>query len=97
MSITERAILAMDCLTWYLFVHPAGPWPAQCPEYRWDDGADIPTPAQRRDALAELGYQPAPGAEWEWAELFPDPDSPRCGPVALIAGIDVRHMGGEQE
>lgn len=93
MSATERAVLAMDCLTWYLFVHPVGPWPTQCPEYRWGDGDDIPTPVQRRTALAAIGYEPAAGGEWEWTEINPEQDDL---PVALLAAIDVRPIGGDQ-
>ncbi|MFZ4206814.1 DUF6303 family protein [Streptomyces griseoincarnatus] len=28
----------------------------------------LPTIAERTEALAHLGYAPAPGAEWEWQE-----------------------------
>lgn len=86
-----RAVLAMDCLTWYVFVHPTGPWPDRCPEYRWGDGEPIPTPAQRRTGLTALGYQPAAGAGWEWTEVNPDPEGDL--PVALLAAIDVHPLG----
>jgi len=41
-------------------------WPA----HKWPAARrhQVPTPAERTQALAELGYAPAPGAEWQWQE-----------------------------
>lgn len=43
---------------------------ATWPSFQWPVSKrhTIPTPAERVEALARLGYQPAPGAEWEWQE-----------------------------
>lgn len=43
---------------------------AEWPAHRWPTVRrhDIPTPAERTQVLARLGYQPAPDAEWEWQE-----------------------------
>jgi len=94
MSSGHLAILAMDCQTWYLFVRPLdGPF-TEWPEYRWEDGDGIPAPVQRRAALAHLGYQTAPGAEWEWTEI--NPDCQEELPVALLAAVNVEPVGGGQ-
>ncbi|WP_328439320.1 DUF6303 family protein [Streptomyces sp. NBC_00444] len=41
-------------------------WPA----YKWPTSRrhQVPTIGERTAALAELGYAPAPDAEWEWQE-----------------------------
>ncbi|MEU6376761.1 DUF6303 family protein [Streptomyces sp. NPDC046909] len=41
-------------------------WPA----YKWPKSRrhQVPTPDERTAALTELGYAPAPDAEWEWQE-----------------------------
>lgn len=40
------------------------------PHHKWPASRrhQVPTPAERTEALAKLGYTPAPGAEWEWQE-----------------------------
>ncbi|MFF4493393.1 DUF6303 family protein [Streptomyces sp. NPDC001546] len=50
----------------------------------------IPTLAERTAALADLGYEAADGAMWEWMEL----DTGARGDVVLIASLDVRRIGG---
>ncbi|MFI1095120.1 DUF6303 family protein [Streptomyces sp. NPDC020917] len=79
---------------WRVFVQlpelPNGPWP----EFVWPAGSAIPTPAERREALAGLGYQPAAGAEWEWMEMDLNPDSQWA--VRLLAAIDVDPAGGDR-
>ncbi len=49
--------------------------------------------AERRAALAALGYEVAPGAVWSWTEdsRVPDDDST---PVLLIAAVTVRDRDG---
>jgi hypothetical protein len=80
---------------WRLFVvlsNAAGlPWP----EFVWSACSPVPSPAQRRDALARLGYEPVPGVEWQWQEADPAPDS--VAVVKLIASLDVHLTGGEQQ
>ncbi|MGI5196534.1 DUF6303 family protein [Streptomyces sp. CA-288835] len=54
---------------WELYVVVYGttdPWPS----YAWPVSRrhSIPTMEERRQALASLGFQPTPGAEWEWQE-----------------------------
>ncbi|GAA2929354.1 DUF6303 family protein [Streptomyces enissocaesilis] len=76
---------------WKLYVPTLGPvstWPT----YRWEGQHRrhvIPSPAEREQALAELGYQVAPGAEWRWIE-DEGPDYHGHAPqVLLIGAIDV--------
>lgn len=52
------------------------------PDYKWPASRrhQVPTLAERTQALAGLGYAPAPGAEWEWQET----ESPAHGhPVEI--------------
>ncbi|WP_225846968.1 DUF6303 family protein [Streptomyces sp. HPF1205] len=93
---TDRALMPYRGGRWLLFVVLLGVPLSQYPEHQWPEGTPIPTPAQRREALAALGYQAAPGAEWEWAEMSSDPDTRDAGPVELFAAIDVQPIGGEQ-
>jgi hypothetical protein len=68
------------------------------PEYPWPDTAAVPTPAQRSAALAELGYRPAPGAEWEWTEGAPEATPTRqVTAVTLLAAVTVQPIGGEPQ
>jgi hypothetical protein len=53
----------------------------------------VPTGADRREALAALGYEVAPGAEWAWIEDSKQPDDDST-PVVLIAAVDVREQEG---
>jgi hypothetical protein len=75
---------------WRLYVVLYGE--TEWPTVRWESGP-VPTGAQRREALAYLGYEVAPGAEWSWIE-----DSKKHGddstPVVLIAAVDVREQEG---
>ena len=54
MSNTGRA--------WHLYVVLYGE--TEWPTFRWDRTAPVPTGAERRAALASLGYEVAPGAVW---------------------------------
>jgi len=59
---------------------------------RWPDhrfGRMVPTFTERTDALSALGFEPVPGAAWEWTEDSETPDNP-ASPVILIATIRVR-------
>lgn len=49
----------------------------------------IPTLAERAAALADLGYEAAEGAVWEWMEM----DNGDTGDVALLAAFDVCRIG----
>ncbi|WP_433890707.1 DUF6303 family protein [Streptomyces sp. CA-111067] len=94
MSTTVRALMSKHPDgRWHLFVPLTGVPLSQHPELAWAAGAPVPTPALRRDALADLGYQAAPGAEWEWFEASPDPDDADTTVVELIASLDVRPAG----
>lgn len=58
-------------------------WPEYC------FGPMVPTLTERAEALSVLGFEPVPGAEWEWmedSEILDDPASP----VVLIAAIRVQ-------
>ncbi|WP_437030413.1 DUF6303 family protein [Streptomyces sp. enrichment culture] len=83
MSNTGRA--------WHLYVVLYGE--TEWPTFQWERTARVPTGAERRAALASLGYEVAPGAVWSWTE-----DSRNHGddstPVVLIAAIAVRGQDG---
>ncbi|MFJ4784263.1 DUF6303 family protein [Streptomyces sp. NPDC088794] len=59
----------------------------QWPEHRF--GRSVPTFTDRTDALSVLGFEPVPGAVWEWTEDSETPDDP-ASQVVLIAAIRVR-------
>jgi hypothetical protein len=79
MSNTGRA--------WHLYVVLYGE--TEWPTFQWDRTAPVPTGAERRAALASLGYEVAPGAVWSWTEDSRDPT-----PVLLIAAVTVRDRDG---
>ncbi|KUJ37761.1 hypothetical protein ACZ90_69560 [Streptomyces albus subsp. albus] len=56
-------------------------------------GRAIPTFTDRTDALSVLGFEPVPGAEWEWTEDSEIHDDPTSAAV-LIAAIRVRSQSG---
>ncbi|MFK4118459.1 DUF6303 family protein [Streptomyces longwoodensis] len=60
------------------------------PEHSFNRTGPVPTVQERADALAQLGYVLADGAEWTWQEL-------RTGPmdrVELLASVDVEPKDG---
>ncbi|MEU0388007.1 DUF6303 family protein [Streptomyces chartreusis] len=75
---------------WRLYVVLYGE--TEWPTVRFDSGS-VPTGAQRREALASLGYEVAPGAKWSWVEDSRKPDDDST-PVSLIAAVDVREQEG---
>jgi hypothetical protein len=78
---------------WRLYVVllnvPVSTWP----EFSFDRGEPVPTFTERVDALSVLGFEPVPGAEWEWTEDSRDPDDPASA-VVLIAAAQVRSRTG---
>ncbi|MEV0962482.1 DUF6303 family protein [Streptomyces sp. NPDC059017] len=74
--------------SWRLYVVLFGE--TEWPECRWSSG-QVPTVAERRAALAALGYEPLPHTEWRWIEdsAIPGDDSTA---VLLIASTDVREL-----
>ncbi|MGV4888448.1 DUF6303 family protein [Streptomyces viridosporus] len=73
----------------YVVLYGETDWPT----VRWVRSGPVPTVAERRRALATLGYEVAPGAKWSWTEdsQVPDDDS---SPVLLIAAVTVRGRDG---
>ncbi|MFJ1644940.1 DUF6303 family protein [Streptomyces sp. NPDC088258] len=65
---------------------------SEWPERRWTPGGPVPTPTERDEALATLGYEPVPGTRWRWCEDSAIPDDP-TSPVWLIASATVRLCG----
>ncbi|CAL9499419.1 hypothetical protein SUDANB58_03418 [Streptomyces sp. enrichment culture] len=63
------------------------------PEYGFDRALPVPTLTERVNALSVLGFEPMPGAAWQWTEDRRDPDDP-ASPVVLIAAIRVRSRTG---
>ncbi|MFD7768658.1 DUF6303 family protein [Streptomyces sp. NPDC059787] len=73
----------------YVVLYGVPDWPT----FRWERSGPVPTVAERRRALAALGYEVVPGAVWSWTEdsRVPDDDST---PVVLIASVVVRGRDG---
>ncbi|MFI0166753.1 DUF6303 family protein [Streptomyces sp. NPDC017095] len=65
----------------------------QWPEYGFDRALPVPTFTERAQALSVLGFEPLPGAAWQWTEDSQDPDDP-ASPVMLIAATRVRTRTG---
>ncbi|CAM5287875.1 DUF6303 family protein [Streptomyces griseomycini] len=88
---TLTAQMSSDGRTWRLYVVLFGEsgWPT----VRWERPGPVPTVAERRRALAELGYEVASGAGWSWSEDSRDPDDDST-PVLLIAAVEVREREG---
>ncbi|MEV8595656.1 DUF6303 family protein [Streptomyces sp. NPDC052012] len=88
---TLTAQMSSDGSGWRLYVVLFGKrdWPT----FRWERSGPVPTVAERRRALAELGYEVAPGAVWSWTEDSRDPDDDST-PVLLIAAVTVRGQEG---
>jgi hypothetical protein len=75
---------------WRLYVVLYGE--SEWPTIRFESGP-VPTGADRREALAYLGYEVVPGAEWTWIEDSQKPDDDST-PVILMAAVDVREQEG---
>ncbi|MEU3143890.1 DUF6303 family protein [Streptomyces sp. NPDC006999] len=73
---------------WRLYVC-AGQWPT----HTFGKALPVPTLTERSAALAALGFEPVPGAEWSWAE---DAENWRDAgsAVLLITAITVRPLPG---
>ncbi|GAA2764093.1 hypothetical protein GCM10010103_31340 [Streptomyces paradoxus] len=87
---TLTAQMASDGGPWRLYIVLYGE--SEWPTVRWASGP-VPTGAQRREALASLGYEVAPRAEWSWVEDSQKRDDDST-PVVLIAAVDVREQEG---
>ncbi|MFI9026927.1 DUF6303 family protein [Streptomyces sp. NPDC053560] len=74
---------------WELYVVTDSPDVADWPAHEFKDSAAITTLAERIKTLAALGYEPVPGAEWEWQELA----NGVMDSVELLAALDVRPAG----
>ncbi|MET7712332.1 DUF6303 family protein [Streptomyces sp. NPDC005407] len=61
------------------------------PQHRF--GRAVPTFTDRTNALSVLGFEPVPGAAWEWTEDSEIPEDPASA-VVLIAAIRVRSWSG---
>ncbi|MFJ2968536.1 DUF6303 family protein [Streptomyces collinus] len=75
---------------WRLYVVLYGE--TEWPTVHFESGP-VPTGAERREALARLGYEVAPGAEWAWIEDSQKPCNDST-PVVLIAAVAVREQEG---
>ncbi|WP_228312992.1 DUF6303 family protein [Streptomyces fungicidicus] len=89
--MTLTAQMSSDGSAWRLYVVLYGvpDWPT----FRWERSGPVPTGAERREALAALGYEVAKGAVWSWTEDSRDPDNDST-PVVLIAAVAVRDQEG---
>ncbi|WP_078882958.1 DUF6303 family protein [Streptomyces sp. NRRL S-1314] len=88
---TLTAQMSSDGIAWRLYVVLYGE--TEWPTFRWERTRPVPTVAERRRALAALGYELAPGAVWSWTEDSRDPDDD-ASPVLLIAAAAVRDRDG---
>ncbi|CAM5289502.1 putative protein OS=Streptomyces griseomycini OX=66895 GN=FHS37_001662 PE=4 SV=1 [Streptomyces griseomycini] len=81
--VTLTAQMSNTGSTWRLYVVLYGEpdWPT-----RRERTGPVPTVAERRAALAALGYEVAPGAAWSWTEDSRDPNNDST-PVLLIAAV----------
>ncbi|MEU2745581.1 DUF6303 family protein [Streptomyces collinus] len=84
------AQMSSDGGPWRLYVVLYGE--SEWPTVHFESGS-VPTGAERREALAALGYEVAPGAEWAWIEDSQKPDDDST-PVVLIAAVAVREQEG---
>ncbi|MBV2358112.1 hypothetical protein KUM39_27845 [Streptomyces sp. J2-1] len=84
-----RAQMALrDNGAWWVYVC-ADEWPT----HTFTRTGRVPTVTERAAALAALGFEPVPGAQWSWSEdarEYGDPSSP----VVLITATTVRPLGG---
>ncbi|WP_432155975.1 DUF6303 family protein [Streptomyces sp. bgisy153] len=87
---TLTAQMSSDGGPWRLYVVVYGE--PEWPTFRWERSGPVPTVAERRAALAVLGYEVAPGAWWGWTEDSQDPDDDST-PAVLIAHTTVRECG----
>ncbi|GAB2328030.1 DUF6303 family protein [Streptomyces variabilis] len=85
------AQMSSDGTAWRLYVVLYGE--TEWPTFRWERTGPVPTGAERRRALASLGYEVAPGAVWSWTEDSRDHGDDST-PVVLIAAIAVRGRNG---
>lgn len=72
----------------YLVVYnTTDPWP----EHKWPVSRrhQVPTPAERTEALARLGYAPAPGATWGWQEDETPNYHGHPSAVSFLGSIDI--------
>lgn len=85
---TFTAQMANNGGRWRLYVallNTSEAWPG----YAFGRALPVPTFTERMNALTVLGFEPVPGAEWEWIESTQVPDDP-VSPVILIASLRVR-------
>lgn len=75
---------------WEVYVVSSAVPSLKWPEHDFGRGAPVPTLAERIEALAGLGYEPADGTTWQWQELV----SGTTARVRLLATLDVRPIGG---
>ncbi len=77
---------------WQVYVVMTG-LVSEWPTYTWPPSLEIPTPAQREAALAELGYTLADGAGWQWSEDTGPEYHDHPARIALLASADVEPLG----
>ncbi|MER5889911.1 DUF6303 family protein [Streptomyces sp. NPDC001941] len=75
---------------WRLYVAELGE--THWPTFYWRHSGALPTGAERRDALASLGYELAPDGSWSWTEYSVESGDDST-PVVLIAAALVRPCG----
>ncbi|MFF4555379.1 DUF6303 family protein [Streptomyces sp. NPDC001422] len=90
----SMAHLSLNGGRWLLFVALRGaPGASEWPEHSFDEPGRLPTFTERVQALSVLGFEPVPGAVWEWTEFATDPADP-ASPVHPLGYIWV---GSRQE
>lgn len=89
-SRTNRANRAR----WELYIvvyNTTDSWPA----HQWPVARryQLPTITERTEALARLGYAPAPDAEWEWQETETPDDHGHPAPPCFLGSINIVPLG----
>ncbi|WP_328865786.1 DUF6303 family protein [Streptomyces sp. NBC_00304] len=78
---------------WCLYVALMGVATSQWPEHYFGRAVQVPTVAERSQALTALGFVFTDGAEWEWEE-YSATTGDDTSPVRLLASIRVRSWDG---
>ena len=78
---------------WRLYVVVLNAGVTTWPDFSFDRAEPVPTFTERVNALSVLGFEPVPGAEWEWTEYSDDPDDPSTA-ITMLASMRVRSWTG---
>ncbi|MFI1183344.1 DUF6303 family protein [Streptomyces sp. NPDC020799] len=94
-TVAGKAKGSTAAARWKLYVSLPGSV-ADWPEHRWPTSHrhTVPTPAERAEVLASLGWQVAPGERWEWFEDAGADFHGHPAGVDLMASVQVVPLAG---